>query len=181
VESYESDCLTEYVSRIPSKLIIARKDNKDKIASLSYIDQDIAPQFQKLESWIKQKLLELKAYNTTIEELESLIAKRIKIFEKKESALQKIKLLKNKPDKEKEVVATENEVKRLEEDSTNLTGMLNIIITYMTKIFLPTFKRRQLMLFYNVVQQFFNADSSAFTKQADVWTALLSDKILKHF
>eukprot|EP00826_Nyctotherus_ovalis_P007850 TRINITY_DN12011_c0_g2_i1.p1 TRINITY_DN12011_c0_g2~~TRINITY_DN12011_c0_g2_i1.p1 ORF type:complete len:243 (+),score=52.75 TRINITY_DN12011_c0_g2_i1:577-1305(+) len=179
--SYETDCITEYVGKIKKKLVISREDNKEKFEVLNYNEEDITPQFQKLDLWVKQKRLELKAYITTVEELEALIAKRVKISERKGAALQRIEMLRNKAGKEKESMVMENEIKKLEEDLMSLTGLLNITITYMTKIFLPVFKRRQLLLFYGVVQQFFQADSAVFSKQAEVWTSLLSDKILKHF
>jgi len=181
MQGYEDHVLSEYVHKTTSKLVFARADNENIRKLLGSSEEILAAPFGEIDNWIRQKILEMKAYLNSVEGLENMINERTKLIEKKISSESKLVKLKEKPGKEREVSITENELMSLYKEVENQTAIINIAISYMSDIFLPTFKRRQLMLFYRILERLFNSENESIHKLAQAWSSMLIDKNLKHF
>ncbi len=181
LQSYESECISEYAYKTGTKLVLSRPDNEPARKLLAHTEENIIPPFAELDLWIKQKMLELAAYNKSVESLENMLVERVKTIDRKTSAEQRLARLKAVPGKEKEAHATEAELFALYKEVENSTAVINIAATYMCEIFLPLFKRRQLLLFYRILERLFNSETTAVNKLAQAWATLLTDKNLKHF
>ena len=181
MEIYEQECLSEHVHKSLGKLVFARADHEKTRQLFSYKEEPVVSPFLEIEAWIKQKQLELKAYTNAVEGVENLLAERVRTIEKKINAETKLAKLKEKPGKDRESNTVETELFGLYKEVENLTAIINITISYMTDIFLPLFKRRQMLLFYRILERLLNSQSTQMGKLAQAWSELLTDKNLKHF
>ena len=158
-ETYENECTSEYVYKHTSKLVFSRPDHESTRQLFAYKEEDVTQPFIEMDLWIKQKILELKEYLSTLEGLEALKVERTKTIERKNSFESKLSKLKERPGKEREVSATESELFGLYKEVENMTAIINISVCYMSDIFLPLFKRRQLLVFYKILERLFKSEA----------------------
>ncbi len=181
VDGYERTCVSEYVHQVAGKLVLSRPDHEPARQLFRYNEEPIVQPYVEVDLWLKQKALDLKAYTTALESLEELVAERTRVIEKKAGAETKLNKLKTRPDKLREATQAEGELAGLYKEAENLTAILNIAIAYMTDVFLPLFKRRQLMLFYRILERLVDSRATHYANISQAWSIFLGDKNLKHF
>ncbi len=181
MDGYEKECVSEYVYKNVGKLVLSRPDHDSTRKSFSYKEEQVVQPFNELNLGIKQKMLDLKAYSSALESLEGLVEERLRAIERRVATEARLAKARDKLGQTRDADTLEAELSALYKEVENLTAIINIAVTYMTDIFLPVFKRRQLMMFYHILERFVNSRASHFSNVAQAWTALLGDKNLKHF
>jgi hypothetical protein len=178
---YETECLSEYVYKNAGKLVFARADHQHSRELFDFSEEELGKPYMETLVWIKQTLLDLESFVDAMQQLEGLLNTRRSAIEKKTSADAKLAKLRTRPDKDKEVAALEAELVGLYKDVENWTAISNITVTYMTELFLPDFKRKQIMLFYKVIERLFNSHIGQYERLKEAWDLVLADKNLQHF
>eukprot|EP00831_Metopus_contortus_P031559 TRINITY_DN2571_c0_g1_i4.p1 TRINITY_DN2571_c0_g1~~TRINITY_DN2571_c0_g1_i4.p1 ORF type:complete len:168 (+),score=40.16 TRINITY_DN2571_c0_g1_i4:196-699(+) len=148
---------------------------------VEFQEENVVEPFNELLVWVKQTQMEMQAFIEAHQRLVDLRNTRKKAIDSKASAEKKAAGLKGKPGKEKDIFVLESEISSLYKEVENLTAIFNIASSFMCEIFLPLFKRRQIMLFYKILQRIFQSDVSYLSNLNEFWNVIFNEKNLSHF